>query len=259
MAVVTAEYTSRLLKGGALLEDTRQVVELWDQEQSPEDNLARISNQNLLAKRSVSRLEDILYTVVRPRYIEPGPHVMTALKAILSEPQAFRDACYYESARADQLLGAFARGPICDWWQQGRLKVNLDDAMVWLDTMEELGRLPQWTPQVRTRVAQGLLSTLRDFGVLTGVSRGQHKEISPSSISPRGFIYATWRLQEQGASSRALAASPVWRQWLLDEAQVEERFAQAARLGVLRISRAGSAVRVDWLKDSLEGAVAATA
>ena len=69
-------YTSRLLKGGAVLEDTLRVVELWDPELSPDENLHRISVENLLGKPSRARIDDLLYWVIRRRYVEPGttPH-----------------------------------------------------------------------------------------------------------------------------------------------------------------------------------------
>ena len=34
-----SSYTTRLLKGGAVLEDTRRVVELWDLDLDPRANL----------------------------------------------------------------------------------------------------------------------------------------------------------------------------------------------------------------------------
>ena len=71
-------------------------------------------------------------------------------------------------------------------------------------------------------------------------------------MTPHGFAYVAFREHEQGASSRALFASPVWRRWLLDATRVAELFNQAERIGVLRFSQAGSAVRVDWRVGSLE-------
>ena len=50
--------TSRLLKGGAVLGDTRRVVELWEAALSPGANLERLSSENLLGKSSRSRLND---------------------------------------------------------------------------------------------------------------------------------------------------------------------------------------------------------
>ena len=78
-------------------------------------------------------------------------------------------------------------------------------------------------------------------------------------MTPHGFAYVAFREHEQGASSRALFTSPVWRRWLLDAARVAELFNQAERIGVLRFSQAGSAVRVDWRVGSLEEVARAAA
>ena len=43
-------YTSRLLKGGAVVEDTRRVVELWDPDLSPDANLHRLSVEKLVGQ-----------------------------------------------------------------------------------------------------------------------------------------------------------------------------------------------------------------
>ena len=252
-------YTSRLAKGGAALDDTRRVVELWDAELSPEENLHRLSAENLLGKPSRSRLDDLLNRVIQRRYVDPGPHVVPALKGLLGDSRAFREACFYETARADDLLAAFAAGPMWDWWQQGRLSVDIDDALGWLAELSAAGRVEKWSDSVRMRTAQGLLSTLRDFGVLTGIAKGHRKEIAPPAMTPRGFAYVAWREHEQGASSRALATSGVWRRWLLDDSAVEDLFVRSAHLGVLRFSRAGSAVRLDWLVGRLEEVTGAAA
>ena len=252
-------YTSRLLKGGAVLEDTLRVVELWDPELSASANLHRLSVENMLGKPSRSRIDDLLYWVIQRRYVEPGPHLIPAMKGLVADRRAFTEACYYETSRDDDLLAAFAEGPIWDWWQQGRLSIGIDDALGWLHELSESGKVPAWAESVRTRSAQGLLSTLRDFGILTGAAGGRRKEIASPSMTPRGFAYVTWREHEQGASSRALATSSVWRRWLLNEDIVEDLFVRAARLGVLRFSRAGSSVRVDWLVERLEEVTGAAA
>jgi hypothetical protein len=254
-----SRYHSRLLKGGAALDDTLRVVELWDDASSPADNLARIAEGNLLGKSSRSRLDDVLKVVIRPRFVEPGDHILPALRALADDHRAFRDACYYEASRTDRLLADFAEGPLWDWWNAGRLSIDLADVETWLDELEASEVLPSWTSSVKTRAAQGLLSALRDFGVLQGVARGHRKEILTPTVSPRGFAYVAWREHEQGASSRALATSRVWRRWLLEPDRVIDLFGQAARLGVLQFSSAGSAVRIDWVASSLREVTGAAA
>lgn len=252
-------YTSRLLKGGAALEDTRRVVEEWDLGLDANSNLARLSEQNLLGKTSRSRLDDLLYWVIQRRFVEPGPHVMGALKELLADHRAFREACYYESARADELIADFAEGPLWSLWDQGRLAVTIADAVDWLQRLSDEGRAPAWAESVRERLAQGLLSTLRQFGILAGAPRCRRREFAPPAMTPGGFAYVAWREHEQGASSRALTNGSVWTRWLLDRASVEALFDQSARLGVLQMSRAGSAVRVDWRVGGLAEATRAAA
>lgn len=252
-------FTSRLQKGGAAIDDTRRVVELWDTDLAPRENFRHFSDENLLSKASRSRLDDLLRRIIRPRYVDPGPHVIPALKGLLVDHVAFRNACYYESARADDLLASFAEGPLWDYWLEGRLGLSTEDVLNWFDQLAEQGQAPTWTENVRAKTARGLLSALRDFGILEGSAKSRRKEISPPSMSPRGFAYVAWREHEQGASSRALATSNVWRRWLLEDPLIDDMFLQAARLGVLRVSRAGSAVRVDWLVDSLAEVTGAAA
>ena len=54
------KYTSRIIKAGALLGDTKSLLYQWDEGLSVAQNLQRIRENNLLAKSSRSRLDDIL-------------------------------------------------------------------------------------------------------------------------------------------------------------------------------------------------------
>lgn len=244
-------HTSRILKAGAALDDTRRVVEFWDTGAAAEENLQRIADENPLGKKSRTRLDDLLDRAITPRFIEPGPHIVPALKALLPDHRAFTEACYFETARADSLLAAFAAGPVWTWWHVGKTTVSSSDVGAWLEDQAKEGKTPMWSPGVRERSAQGLLSALRDFGVLRGVHGSPRKEIGSPAMSARGFAYAAWREHELGASSRALVTSATWRRWLLDAEAVSAMFDRVARLGLLRFSSAGSVVRIDWLAKSL--------
>jgi hypothetical protein len=252
-------YTSRILKAGAALDDTRRIVEFWDIQATVEENLQRIADENPLGKKSRARLGDLIGRAIAPRFIDPGPHVIPALKGLLSEHRAFTEACYFETARADSLLAAFAEGPVYAWWQSGKTIITAGDVETWLETQAKEGKTPMWSPGVRERAGQNLLSALRDFGVLRGVKGSPRKEIVSPGISPRGFAYVAWREHEQGASSRALVTTVTWRRWLLDADAVILMFDRVARLGLLRFSSAGSVVRIDWLAQSLAEVTGAAA
>jgi hypothetical protein len=97
---------------------------------------------------------------------------------------------------------------------------------------------------------------LRDFRILRGAA---NKEFAPVQMTPLGFAYVAYREHEQGASSRALVTSQVWRRWLLEPRRVLELFHEVEGVGVLRFSRIGSAVRIDWLATSLDEVARAAA
>lgn len=254
-----AQHTSKILKAGAALDDTRRIVEFWDATTTAEENLRRIADENPLGKKSRARLDDLMNRAIIPRFIDPGPHLIPALKGLLSDHHAFTEACYFETARTDSLLAAFAEGPIWAWWHIGKAIVTAGDVCAWLEDQAKEKMTPMWSPGVRERAARNLLSALRDFGVLRGVSGSPHKEIGSPAMSARGFAYVAWREHELGASSRALVSSTMWRRWLLDTEAVMAMFDRVARLGLLRFSSAGSVVRIDWLAGSLAEVTGAAA
>lgn len=248
--------TSRILKGGALLDDARRLVEVWELGESAECNLRRIEAANLLAKPSRARAAVVLQRSLRPRLVDPGPRVIEAMKELLPSPRAFTDAYYFEAARDDPLLAACAEDLLFGWFEAGRVGVDVKDVAAWLERLAADDLTPSWASNTRLEVARHLLAALRDFGVLAGAVR---KEFSRAPLSIAGFAYVAFRLHESGASSRSLVTSPVWRHWMLDEQRVVELFHEAARHGLLRYSSAGSSVRVDWLHGSLREAVRAVA
>jgi len=252
-----SSLTSNIQKGGALISDTRQVLAVWDPALDPRTNLQQITKSNLLAKSSRVRVEDLLRRIIKPRFIEPGEHILRALRYLLPEPRAFAEACYYETSRDDGLLAAFAEGPLYDWYhEEGRIGVAISDVRSWLADLARQGRTHDWSENVQTKVARGLLAALRDFGVLRGANK---KEYRPPSMTSRGFSYVAFREAERGASSRAIVEGSVWRRWLLDETRVRDLLDQANTLGTLHCSRTGSAVRIDWMVNSLEEVAGASA
>lgn len=245
-------FTVNIQKGGALLPDARRLVEVWDADAPAEVNLRRIADENLLGKATRRRLDDILLRCLSPRFVAPGPQVIVALKTLLSDPRAFTEAAYFETSRDEALLAAFAEGPCFDWYEAGRSRVTINDTTSWLGEQLAAGKLPEWSPTVRTKVGRGLLAALRDFQVLDGATI---KRFAPTHLSLRGFAYVAFRLHEQGASSTNIARSLVWRRWLLGAERIEALLHQAARAGVFTYGSAGTAVRIDWHVDSVQEAI----
>ena len=249
------EITSRIIKGGALLDETRRFVESWHDSRSVEENLAALRTGNLLGKRSRARAEDTL-AILRQRFADPGPHVIRAFRPLALQAEAFRDACYYEAARNDDLLAHIASETIFDLLGRGWVKVTVEDVERALLLAPPDPLVMGWGDATRTRVIHGVLSALRDFGVLEGKA---NKHIASPHLSFSGFVYVLGRLRDALPSSHEIVGSPVWRWWLLEDRQLRALFLEADRAGLVRFSDAGSSVRLDWRVDGLEEMVRAVA
>ncbi|MGH9224894.1 MAG: BrxA family protein [Acidimicrobiales bacterium] len=256
----TARYTSNLQKGGALLDITARLVMAWDPVRSADDNLAAVVDSNALGAASTIRRWDLVGRILRPRFVDPGPHVIPALQVLLgADHLAFRDACYFETSRTEPLLADFAQGPLFDFRAAGRSTVAVSDGEEWLSRLAASGDAPFWSDAVRTRVARALLAALRDFGVLSGVASSPRKEIGHPYPSTAGFAYVCWRLLELGATAATIEASPVWRRWLLSPDDARSLMADLASHGLILLNRAGSVTRIEWRVATLVEAVHAAA
>jgi hypothetical protein len=121
-------------------------------------------------------LRDVLERVIKPRIVDPGPHVVRALARLEKTPRTFTEAVYYETSRAEPILAAFAEGPLYEWHANGRIAARVEDTQAWIDEIVSRKKAPAWSDQVRRRLAQGLLSMLRDFRILRGAA---NKEFAP--------------------------------------------------------------------------------
>ena len=234
-----------------MLDDARQFVMLWDDAMTCDQNLERFSELNVLGLPSLSRAADVTNRILRPRFVDGGDDVVPALRVLSSSPQAFVDACYYETSRDDALLALFAEQAIAAWYDGGRLAVDAELADHWLADRARHDIVPAWSNVRRRKIARGLLAALRDFGRLDGAKGSPKKTISGPGISDGGFAYVAYRLHESGESSRGTLTSSVWRRWLLDAPRIDQHMHRLAAQGLLYYARAGSSLRIDWRAESL--------
>ena len=100
-----ARYSSRIIKAGALLSDTKTLLSQWDTSCSVQANLSRIRQENVFGKASRSRVEDIL-AIFRQRYLIED-EVIKALVALVRDrlPAVALDRIlFFHAARSDLLL-----------------------------------------------------------------------------------------------------------------------------------------------------------
>ena len=72
-ATQKALYTSKIIKAGALIADTKTLLAHWNESVSVVENLKQFRRDNLFGKASRSRVEDIL-TIFRFSVLDSTSH-----------------------------------------------------------------------------------------------------------------------------------------------------------------------------------------
>jgi hypothetical protein len=202
-------YSSKVIKAGALLADTKTLLSYWDIDASVDENILRAQRDNVFAKASRSRVEAIL-AIFRQRYLTEES-VTKALVTLVQKKfptVALTWLLYFHSARADQLLHDAVTEILVPRQARGLSDINVQDLRQPLSKWVSEGKTTtHWSEPTITRIAQGLLSALRDFGVLQEAVK---KKIAPAYIPIESFAYLVFYLKRYQPSGLKLIESPDW-------------------------------------------------
>ena len=247
----SAPYTSRIIKAGALIGDTKTLLSHWDVDASARENIKRMQRDNVFGKASRSRVEDVL-AIFRRRYLT-DKLVTKALVTLVREKfpsPALARVLYFQSARADQLLYDAVTEILFPLRESGLIDVNVGHLQRPLTRWVAEGKTTgHWSEPTITRIAQGLLSALRDFGVLQG---SVNKKIAPTYFPVESFAYVVFYLRQRQPSGAQLIGSPDWRLFFLGKDGVERLLFEAHQRELLEYHVAGSVTRLTFPAETLE-------
>ncbi len=244
-------YTSKIIKAGALLADTKTMLAHWDEAYSVSENLDRFRRENIFGKASRSRIEDIL-VIFRQRYLK-SESVTRSLVALVQggfPSEALDRILYFYAAQADPLLHDIVTEVLAHFQAIGKVDVTPGDIRAALTRWISEGKVAgQWSEYTFIRVTRGLLSTLRDFGILQGVA---HKRLAPVYLPFEAFAYLAFFLRQRQPSGERLLDVPAWQLFFLSRQAVEHFFFEAHQHHLLEYRAAGSVIRITFPSNSLE-------
>lgn len=246
-----APYTAKIIKAGALLADTKTLLSYWDVEVSVQENMKRLRRENVFGKASRSRVEDVL-TIFRQRYLLEVS-VTQALVVLVKHPlptAALDRILYFHAASADRLLHDVVTELLLPLQAQGITDIHGSEVETALARWVSEGKTTSpWGDYTIQRVTRGLLSTLRDFGVLTGVV---NKCIAPAYLPVEAFAYVMFYLKQHQPSGAKLIDLPDWKLFFLPHDGVERFLVEAHQQRLLEYHAAGTVTRLTFPVHTLE-------
>jgi hypothetical protein len=244
-------YASKIIKAGALLPDTQTLLSLWNLSQTKARNMDRFRTQNLLGKATRARTEDIL-AIFNQRFLKDEA-VLRSLVYLTRNglsAAALNQILYFHACQADILLHDVVVQILFEVRSRGREDVSPQEIQQILGEWVAQGKsTSDWSAYTFQRVIQGLLSTLRDFGILTGAVR---KSFAATFLPLPAFAYIAFYLSQRLRSGRLLLQSEEWKLFLLSRTAVEGLFLEAHQRRLLEYHAAGSVIRIDFPVKSLE-------
>jgi len=244
-------YSSKIIKAGALLTDTKILLSNWDEIQSVSENLQRFKQENIFGKASRSRVEDIL-PIFRQRYLV-SEDVIGALSILARSnfpTEAFNRILYFHATQSDSLLFAVVTEVLAPLQANGRIDISSSDikraVIKWVEEGKTNGN---WTENTITRATRSLMATLRDFGVLQGAA---NKKLAPVYLPLEAFAYIALYLKKIQPSGVRLINDPEWQLFFFSPNNVERLFIEAHQHRLLEYYAAGSIIRITFPTESLK-------
>jgi hypothetical protein len=244
-------YTSKIIKAGALIGDTKTLLSHWNNGETVSENTARLQSENVFGKASRSRVDDVL-AIFRQRYLA-DESVTKALVALVKGKIAsvsLDRILYFHSAKSDRLIYDVVTDVLVPWSQKGLVDVSVQEVQRSLAQWVQEGKTKaHWSEPTMTRISQGLLSALRDFGVLEGAV---NKKIAAIYLPIEAFAYIAFFLKQHQPSGAKLLELPDWKLFFLSRETVERFLFEAHQQGLLEYHVAGSVTRLTFPANSLE-------
>jgi len=244
-------YSSKIIKAGALVADTKTLLASWDSNLSVAENLDSFRRENIFGKASRSRVEDIL-AIFRQRYLTEESVTKALIRLVNSKfpTEGFNCILYFHATQSDRLLHDTVTDLLASLCHLGRQDISVSDVKNWINKQIAQGKtLTKWSDTTITCCAREILSTLRDFGILRGAVK---KYLTPIYLPVQAFAYIALYLKQRQPSGEKLINATEWQLFFLSTEAVEYFFVEAHQHRLLEYHAAGSIVRIEFPTESLE-------
>jgi hypothetical protein len=246
-----ALYSSKIIKAGALLADTKTMLSHWDLATSAQENMDRMRRDNLFGKSSRSRVDDVL-AIFRQRFLteETVTRALVVLVRGKFPATSLDRILYFHAARSDRLLHDVVVEVLGPMQARGITDIDVVEIQKPLKRWMDEGKTSApWSDPTIERIAQGLLSALRDFGVLQGAV---NKRIAPAILPVEAFAYLMFFLKQHQSSGAKLLELADWKLFFLPREGVERFLFEAHQQKLLEYHAAGSVTRLTFPVGTLE-------
>jgi len=247
MSNPTNMITQRLLRKGALVEETYLLFRNWDDTSSMEINFDRNFEGHF---RTIAWSAEVKTTLKR-RFAAldaAAPLIITARGGLPLEE--WRHCLLLWIGSRETLYREFALEWLYPEFEKGRYQVKPEDIRPFVQSLWQ--RINKQAPPLSDygiiRTARDLVRMACDLGVLVG--KGSAKTFSPLRLTDRCFLYYAHILAEAAGATAKLQENKYWRLALIRPEEVVETILRLHQFRKLEYEAAGSLVQLNLPYDN---------
>jgi hypothetical protein len=246
-------YTTQLQAGLGLLEETRQLLQVYQ----PGMSASQLYEAALASGRfplvTARRLRNIVAECFAPRYMR-DPLVAARLKSLVDRFTAaeLNQLLFIYTARANLVLADFVREVYWARYSAGRNDLQLEDARTFVANSVREGKTQKpWSETTIKRISSYLMGCCADYGLLTTTGRNQ-RSIAAYRILPKVAAYLAYDLKFSGLGDNQIVSSSDWDLFGLERADVRDQLKRLSLQGLLIFQAASDVVHIGWTYKSME-------
>jgi hypothetical protein len=239
----TGPYSTRNLAKGASIGDAGCVFEALQNGLDVQQVREQALSGTLLPQRGRSSRERV-WASLHHRYLTHGVawiiEALTQSYARGAQSPEFVSLLYLHYALRDHLTYDFITDSLWHKGHRTRPVVIPNDVLDLLDREAEAQPQTQrWAEQSRRKLANSILTALRDFGVLEGVRK---KVLVRPVLPPDTAEHLLRILITEGRRGRRVLEDETWRLFMLDKQDVTTVLGKLAQAGRIRFEKVGTTV-----------------
>ncbi len=212
--------SSRLIRKGALVEETYIAFQHWDLAVSFEDNLQRLRDTNVIGAKNERWLHEVTTTLASRFKAHASIEPLVILAQGGFPLDKWKSCLLWHIGAVDELYYRFATEWLFHEFEKGTLFLRTDDVIPFVKRITD-GRIARgagFSDYGLMRAGRDLLLMATDFGLLTGnISR----QFANHHLDSDCFLYVAHALASRNDNARQLVHSPDWRLFLMGAEDVE--------------------------------------
>ncbi|MBJ6799743.1 BrxA family protein [Geomonas propionica] len=238
------KISTRLIRKGALIEETYSAFQLWDLSKNFADNLSILRESNIWGAHNQSWLREITATLSTRFSNQHHLSPLIQLAKAGFELSRWKPCLLWHLAAIDELYYRFALEWLYPAFQDGTYLIRTEDVVPFVTelTSGQIASGGELSAYGTLRAARDLLRMSADFDQLTGAATRQFNNYH---LSQESFLFILYSLSDREENPRNIIDAPEWRLFLMSPSQVEHELMELHQYQQVNFEMAGSLVHLN--------------